>query len=72
MLLPDTTRSEIEYRYETDKLFLKTYNYDNLFQNGESTDKKESTDLPAMPALEGKEVKEGKGLKIFNSKQIIN
>ena len=65
MLLPDTTRSEIEYRYETDKLFLKTYNYDNLFQNGESTDKKESTDLPAMPALEGKEVKEGKGLKIL-------
>ena len=65
MLLPDTTRSEIEYRYENDKLFLKTYNYDNLFQNGESTDKKESTDLPAMPALEGKEVKEGKGLKIL-------
>ena len=39
-----------------------------------STDKEESEYLPSVPPLEGdeEEVKEGKGLKIFNSKQIAN
>ena len=40
----------------------------------ESTVKEESTDVPPIPPLEGdeEELTEGKGLKNFNSKQIIN
>ena len=40
----------------------------------ESTDKEELTDVPPIPPLEGdeEEAKEGKGFKIFNSKEIIN
>ena len=30
-LLPDANRNEIESKYESDKLFLKTYNYDDWF-----------------------------------------
>ena len=36
------------------------------------TDKEEPTDLPPMPALKDNKVKEGKGLKNFNSRQFIN
>ena len=49
----------MELNYDSDKLFLKTYNYDACFQNEESTNKEESVDLSDIPALEGdEEVKE--------------
>ena len=34
----------IESKYDRKKLFLKTYNYDNLFEKEEWIDKEESTD----------------------------
>ena len=65
--LPDAKRKTVESKYDPDKLFLKTYNYDAWFENedssdkGESTDEKGSIDLPPpITALKGDEVKEGK------------
>ena len=52
------------------------HNYDDRFENETSidsikeSDKEESANLSVIPPLE--KVKEGKGLKFFNSKQIIN
>ena len=49
----------MEPKYDPDNLFLKTYNYDEWFENEESTDKEESSDeeesvdLSDMPALNG-------------------
>ena len=34
----------MEQKYDPDNLFLKTYNYDELFENEESIDKEELTD----------------------------
>ena len=51
------------------------YEYkEQLTDKEESTDKEELTDVPPIPPLEGdeEEAKEGKGFKIFNSKEIIN
>ena len=64
--LSDAKRKKIELKYDSNNLFLKTYNYDLWFKNEELTDREESVDLSDMPALEGdeKEVKEEKGLKI--------
>ena len=70
----------IELKYDSTNLFIKTYNYDLWFENEEPTDKKQSTsrkefvDLSYMPPLEGdeEEVKERKILKIFDPKQIIS
>ena len=58
-------------KYDPKKLFLKAYNYDVWFENEELIDKEESTDLRPMPALEGDEVKEGKGLKILNPSKLL-
>ena len=63
--LSDAKRKKIESKYDPKKLFLKKYNYDNWFENQESTDNEESTDkkgsldLFDMLPLEGdEEVKE--------------
>ena len=59
-------------------IFLKTYNYDVLFENEESfyrvepTDQEESTDLSPMPVLEGDEVKEGKRLKMLTPSKVLS
>ena len=62
---------KIEAKHDPKDLFLDRFEKTN---NGkESANKKESEDLPPIPHLAGdEEVKEGKGLKGFNSKQIIN
>ena len=39
--LPDAKRNNIQYKYGPDKLFRKTNNYDDWFENEESTDKGE-------------------------------
>ena len=48
----------MEPKYDSDNLFLKTYNYDAWFENEQSTDGtkdsvKELLDISNMPALEG-------------------
>ena len=70
---------QVEFKYDPDKLFLKTYNCYICFENEDSsdkeisTDKEESTNLPPMPTLDGDEVKEGKGYTFqLNSKRTIN
>ena len=70
--LSDAKRKNMEPKYGPKKLFLKKYNYDNWFENEESTDKeeltdkKDSLDLFDMLLLEGdEEVKEEKGLRIL-------
>ena len=56
--------------------FLK-HNYDVWFENEELSDKEiltgkeESTALPPMPALEGDQAKEGKGLKILTPNKLL-
>ena len=62
---------EMEPKYDLD--ILKTYNYDEWFENEELTDKEEYVDLFDMPPLEDdEEVKEGTKIKNVNSKEIIN
>ena len=63
----------IEFKYNPNYLFLKTYNYDPWFKNEESTDKEESISLSDMPPLEvdEEEVKEGKGLKILTPNKLL-
>ena len=68
---------KMDSKYDSDKLFLKKYNYGVWVENEkltykeestdkeESADKEESVDLSDIPALESGEVKEGKGLKIL-------
>ena len=53
----------MERKYDLNKLFLEGYNYDDWFENWESTDKtresdKEESDIP--PLKNDEEVKEGK------------
>ena len=50
--------------YKPTKLFIKGYNYNDWYENVESSDKEESVDLSDMSPLEGdeEEVKKGKGL----------
>ena len=71
--LSDAKRKKIELKYDSNNLFLKTYNYDLWFKNEELTDREESVDLSDMPALEGdeKEVKEEKGLKISTPNKLL-
>ena len=62
---------KMEPKYDLD--ILKTYNYDEWFENEELTDKEEYVDLSDMPPLEDdEEVKEGTKIKNVNSKEIIN
>ena len=63
-------------KYNSIKLFLEIYNYDACFENEESadttrkSDKKELVDLSDISPLEvNEEVKDGKALKLFSSKQ---
>ena len=59
--------------YNSTNLFFETYNYDARFENEESTDKEESTDLFDMPSLEGdEEVNKRERIKNLDSKQIFN
>ena len=58
-----------EKKYKPKKLFLKAFNYNDRFENEESTDKEESVDLPDMPPLEGAE--EGKGLKTLAPNKLL-
>ena len=60
--------------YKPTKLFIKGYNYNDWYENVESSDKEESVDLSDMSPLEGdeEEVKKRKRINKFNSKQIIN
>ena len=61
----------MEPKYDLD--ILKTYNYDEWFENEELTDKEEYVDLSDMPPLEDdEEVKKGTKIKNANSKEIIN
>ena len=59
-------------KYNPVNSFLETYNYENLFKNGESadttrkSDKEESVDSSDMPPLEGDE--KIKRIKNFDSK----
>ena len=64
-------RKNIELKYDSDNLFLKTYSYNDWFENEESINKEESVDLSGIPPLEGdKEGKEGKGLKILTPSKL--
>ena len=75
--LPGAKRNNMEHKYDPDKLFLQTCNYDVWFKNEESsdkeelTDKEESTDLPTISALEGDEVKEGKKIKNLTRNDVL-
>ena len=75
--LSDATRENIEFIYNPNNLFHKTYKYDPWFENEESTDKKELTDkkesvrLSEMPPLKADEAKEGKGLKSLTPKKLL-
>ena len=40
-----------ESKYDPKNLFLEAYNYNDWFENEESTNKEESVDLSDMPAL---------------------
>ena len=53
---------------------LEIYNYNDWFENEETTNKMETVGLPDMPPLEGdeKEIKKSKRIKYMNSKQTIN
>ena len=42
--LPDTKRNKMEPKYNPDNLLLETYNYDDWFENEESTDIKRESD----------------------------
>ena len=45
-------KEKIEHKYDSTKLFLETYNYDDWLENEESSDTNK-IDLPPMPPLEG-------------------
>ena len=73
--LSNDKRKIIESKYDPKDLFLDGYDYSMWSENKEeSIVKEELTDLSDMARLEDhkEEVKEGKGLKTFNSKQTIN
>ena len=67
--LPDNKRNKMDPKYDHKTLFLERYDYDDWFENKESTDKEElndkeeSVDLSDMPPLECDRIKEGKRLK---------
>ena len=65
-------RKNIELKYDSDNLFLKTYSYNDWFENEQSINEEESVDLSDIPPLEGdKEEKEGKGLKILTPSKLL-
>ena len=53
--LSDARREKLESKYDPDKLFLKTYDYDGWFTEEELNDEEESVDLSDMPLLEDDE-----------------
>ena len=67
--LPDNKRNKMDPKYDHKTLFLERYDYDDWFENKESTDKEElndkeeSVDFSDMPPLECDRIKEGKRLK---------
>ena len=71
--LSDAKRKNIKFKYISNKLFFKAYNYDPWFENEELTDKEESVDLSDMLPLEGdaEEVKEGKELRILTLTKLL-
>ena len=71
----DAKINTMELKYDPDNLFCETYNYDDWFENEESTDITRESDKEEsdMPPLEGDEIEvKEKRIKNLNSKQIIS
>ena len=62
----------MEHKYKSTKLFPEECNWDDWFENEESSVKEESVDLSDMPTLEdNEEIKEGKRLNILTPNKLL-